>query len=1162
MIFQFINADGSSVTSSFSFQPVIYPLANGSYRVLADVITSSVAPAQINLFTNVYKVENNGESSNDWYINQSGSVISGSTSSGSLVNVTFNLENSNGISNLPIYFSLTPINKNIGFIDVSGSNFLVTGNRIECVTDLTGSLTIPLVPNQPYKIKYVGNIKNCIDRILPTTDSNVNDCIVQSSMVSQTITPQNQAVYGYTAQTSDLRYLGINANVASSSYAVSSSYSLFAMSASYSIGYVPPTSSISASWASSSLSSSYALSSSAADSITFIPDLSNTASYSLTASYAENGGGSSYPDITDNISNHTVGINNTTPSYSLDVSGTFSSTFYAAGATSKKVTATLTRDGSNRPALNIQDSSGYGQGFIDFYTYSDGGVLPDSQYIPTVRWGGYDDGGFSGHQSFWCNPGGGGEQPMVDVFDIYSNRVVSNVNIGIGTNSPYYPLDVNGSVNFTGNLLHNGLPYTASLASTITAANNTVLSYLSGSRSNIQSQLDQLNGNAGLTSSPTITNNNNGTITVSTASVNLYDNPYGTGVIASYQLAQTTLALDPTQINIVVATLSGGNAVYQMIYNQNNVDDISIIPVSGIEVTGVDGAGWHYLEFDFGATGLALPNKLALKDVSLNGHQRQNGLLLYVTGSATDFAISAGSTWYSVYNEPSALFDSYNYPACITSYLIQSASIWSSSYSVGYINCYYNGTSGLTPLAPNSCSVNYIYKTLATNINAAMVVVSSQQYNNILSAEADQPPVIPTNISEFSLLTGRIIVQSGSLSPTVQSAYTTQFGSATITNHNDLLGIQGGMGAQYYHLTQAEYLGNGTGVFVRQTGTVASSSYVTSSNIIGTVTSASYSLTSSAANSITFIPNLSNTSSYVSASNNIIVGGYIVNSGSSPAYSNFIGSSAGTSATNAANSNFLGNSAGANATNAYNSNFFGNYAGNTATNAYYSNFLGYQAGYTATSASNSNFFGYQAGYNDTVNNSGSKSSILIGDYTSTKGFSDSIAIGKGTANSVNNQFNIGNVLFGNNIYSGSTSTSSAQLNGKVGINKNNPVNALDVVGNISCSVITASLLIGTSSYSVSSSAANSITFVPNLSNTASYTNREIAGIIPNTSFGGTPLTSSVTGLGLSNTNYAIGITGVDAKSWTYYNKTTGGFTISSNSATAMTGEVSWTVIKL
>ena len=57
-------------------------------------------------------------------------------------------------------------------------------------------------------------------------------------------------------------------------------------------------------------------------------------------------------------------------------------------------------------------------------------------------------------------------------------------------------------------------------------------------------------------------------------------------------------------------------------------------------------------------------------------------------------------------------------------------------------------------------------------------------------------------------------------------------------------------------------------------------SYVSASNVIGTVTSASYSLSSSAANSITFIPNLSNTASYITASNVVGLTTMLINSSS------------------------------------------------------------------------------------------------------------------------------------------------------------------------------------------------------------------------------------------------------------------------------------------
>jgi len=144
-------------------------------------------------------------------------------------------------------------------------------------------------------------------------------------------------------------------------------------------------------------------------------------------------------------------------------------------------------------------------------------------------------------------------------------------------------------------------------------------------------------------------------------------------------------------------------------------------------------------------------------------------------------------------------------------------------------------------------------------------------------------------------------------------------------------------------------------------------------------------------------------------------------------YSNFIGTNAGNSATNASQSNFFGLASGQNAVNssssnfigwysgyyassAPNSNFFGYSAGFGATNASYSNFLGSGAGYQATNARNSIFIGQNSGYNDTVNNtSNGLSSILIGSFTNTGGFSNSILLGSGMSgspisNTKSNQF--------------------------------------------------------------------------------------------------------------------------------------------------------------
>ncbi len=131
------------------------------------------------------------------------------------------------------------------------------------------------------------------------------------------------------------------------------------------------------------------------------------------------------------------------------------------------------------------------------------------------------------------------------------------------------------------------------------------------------------------------------------------------------------------------------------------------------------------------------------------------------------------------------------------------------------------------------------------------------------------------------------------------------------------------------------------------------------------------------------------------------------NSGASTVHTNFIGVHAGGGATFAEYSNFIGSSAGVLAINASHSNFIGEFAGYGATNANLSNFIGDSAGLNATNAANSIFIGNGAGNSDTVDNTVSGYSILIGQGTYTGGFSNSISLGSGAHNTDSNQLVIG-----------------------------------------------------------------------------------------------------------------------------------------------------------
>lgn len=67
-----------------------------------------------------------------------------------------------------------------------------------------------------------------------------------------------------------------------------------------------------------------------------------------------------------------------------------------------------------------------------------------------------------------------------------------------------------------------------------------------------------------------------------------------------------------------------------------------------------------------------------------------------------------------------------------------------------------------------------------------------------------------------------------------------------------------------------------------------------------------------------------------------------------------------------------------------------------------------------------------------------------------------------------------------------------------------------------------------------------------------------SGIVPNSSFTGTPRTAAVTFVtAFSDNNYTVVLSGADKRTWSSENKSASGFTINSNANQALTGSVYW-----
>ncbi len=324
------------------------------------------------------------------------------------------------------------------------------------------------------------------------------------------------------------------------------------------------------------------------------------------------------------------------------------------------------------------------------------------------------------------------------------------------------------------------------------------------------------NAYAGMTSVVTVTNNNDGTVTVSTGSVNLYDDASGVGIITPYPLPETILTLVTGSTNYIIAERSGSSLIaqYQITTNQIGINNISIVPVSAIDPREKEPGNWELHEFDFIEFGLALANKLQLKDNALHGIEKQYGFTLFTTGSETDFGITEGSAWWGTTLQSMGEVISSKTESCDTYHYISSASVWTYTTGSGYDNGHYNEEGGLSPLTSNSWSVNFIYRIAGAQTDCAIILGNNQYENSTTAQTAEQPPNLPSFIDDMGILVGRFIVQSGSTNPIIQSSFSTVFAASQVTQHNSLLGIQGGQGGEYYHFTKEEHDGTGTGVLV------------------------------------------------------------------------------------------------------------------------------------------------------------------------------------------------------------------------------------------------------------------------------------------------------------------------------------------------------------
>jgi len=341
-------------------------------------------------------------------------------------------------------------------------------------------------------------------------------------------------------------------------------------------------------------------------------------------------------------------------------------------------------------------------------------------------------------------------------------------------------------------------------------------------------QLDFDTNMSGVLSMPTITITGSGsTFNASSVEAFLFSLPTFSGDFRKYTIpAATGLTLTDNTTNYLIVTYNGGNPVYSV---TTNVAAINGSDVVGAALLYRQGTEVHYQSVNWG---LAPASRTNRRFIQTRRYERGLGLTL---GESTGrvITLSGGTIWYGVteYTEPAVDSATDN-----AEFYYHVAGVWTKSTVTTYNNTQYDNGTNLVTLGGGKYAVNWVYRYIDGDSLPKLAYVLGTGVYSLAQAQASLPPTPPPVLTQMAILVGRIIVvKDGTTATQIDSAFTQAFSGSTVTDHNDLAGLQGGTTGEYYHLTSAEYIGTGTGNFVRATSpTLVTPNLGTPSTLVGT----------------------------------------------------------------------------------------------------------------------------------------------------------------------------------------------------------------------------------------------------------------------------------------------------------------------------------------
>jgi hypothetical protein len=326
---------------------------------------------------------------------------------------------------------------------------------------------------------------------------------------------------------------------------------------------------------------------------------------------------------------------------------------------------------------------------------------------------------------------------------------------------------------------------------------------------------------AGVRVAPSITDNNNGSLTVGEGTYSLYPDSSGSSVLKIYTVSGSTFILADSVTTYIYVSILSGSPILGASTDFDTIPGTKYINV--IPIVTVYRYGNLINIIDWDEQGLALSEKLLYRAVDTDRFNRTRGLILSEYGTR-NVAISSGTVWYGANKLDIQNFSSGSAPSYM--YLIgQEGGVWSGSIVTQIENLRYQGTNGLVPITGNKYTVNWIYRIISNVKRYAVIVLGTSEYTHNQALESQPPASLPNIVGSQALMVGRMIIQKGvSYAEHIDSAFDVLF-APTDLDHNLLYNLQGGTTDQYYHLSASQI-----NIFNSYTSVISASANLTLSN--------------------------------------------------------------------------------------------------------------------------------------------------------------------------------------------------------------------------------------------------------------------------------------------------------------------------------------------